>query len=183
MPYEMERPLTVTHQPFLHQSPLVDHQGRNLPWSFLESVAAFTLVNKHLRELATHQVPCRAPRLKSEAAPGPGDGAHHGTGSEMARGQSARVQGEQPSLRLTPAVSQKNSPLDTEPIPPNFVFLPTSQGLCTCFSSPGTPGLSQPQVALYITLCEVPYFLFIGTHMLSTVISFMSFFPYFFPQV
>ena len=26
MPYEVELPLTVTHQPFLHQSPLVDHQ-------------------------------------------------------------------------------------------------------------------------------------------------------------
>ena len=137
------------------------------------------LVNKHLRKLATRQVPCRAPRLKSEAAPGPGDGAHHGTGSEMARGQSARVRGEQPFLRLTPAVPQKTPPLTQSPHPPPLCSFQHPKAFALASQVLAHP-LSQPQVALYVTLCEVPYFLFIGTHMLSTVISIMSSFPYFF---
>lgn len=133
-------------------------------------------------------MPCRAPRLKLEAAPGPGDGAHHVTVSETVRGQSAWVWGERPSLRLTPPVPPKTLPLTLSPHPPPLCSfhhprLPhPPQGLCTCFSIPGTPGLSQPQVTLYLNLCEVPYFLFIGTYMLSTITFFMSFFPSFSPK-
>ena len=107
--------------------------------------------------------------------------------SEMVRGQSARVWEERPSLMAHPNCPPKNSRLDTvSPHPrPLCSFqrprlpLPSSG---PCFSSPGIPGLSQPQVTLYITLCEVPYFLFISTYMLSTITLFMSFFPYFSPK-
>lgn len=81
-----------------------------------------------------------------------------------------------------PSCPPKNSPLDTKPTPPTFVFLPTSQGLCTCFSSPGTPGLSQPQVALYITLRGALFSFHRHTHAVHNYFTHVIFSLFFSPK-
>ena len=78
-----------------------------------------------------------------------------------------------------PSCPPKTPPLTLSPHPPPLCSFQHPKAFALASQVLAHP-LSQPQGALSITLCEVPYFLFIGTHMLSTVISFMSFFPYFF---